>query len=65
MALDPALADALRAATAEAGQPEGVAKRLIAWLTHMSDGELSRETHAQLYDETRQTLKLEEGGDAH
>lgn len=59
MALDPALADALRQAASEAEQPEAVAKRLAAWLARLSDGQLSREASAQFYDEVRQALTIE------
>jgi len=64
MALDPALAGALKAATKELGQPDAVANRLLAWLTQMSDQDLSRDARGQFYDEVRQALLLPEAGDA-
>ena len=64
MALDPALAGALKAATKESGQPDAVANRLLAWLTQMSDQDLSRDARGQFYDEVRQALVLPEAGDA-
>jgi len=64
MALDPALAGALKAATKELGQPDAVANRLLAWLTQMSDQDLSRDARGQFYDEVRQALVLPEAGDA-
>lgn len=60
MALDPALAGALKTAAKEAGQPDAVANRLLAWLTQMSDNELSRDARGQFYDEVRQALLLPE-----
>ena len=64
MALDPALTDAVRKATADSGQPDAVASRVLAWLTRLSDGELSRDTNAQFYNETRQVMKIEGASDA-
>jgi len=64
MALDPALAGALKSATKELGQPDAVANRLLAWLTQMSDQDLSRDARGQFYDEVRQALVLPEAGDA-
>ncbi|MBV2149038.1 hypothetical protein KRZ98_12185 [Sphingobium sp. AS12] len=64
MALDPALAGALKAAANEAGQPDAVANRLLAWLTHMSDSELSRDARGQFYDAVRQAVLLPGAGNA-
>lgn len=64
MALDRALSDALRQATREAGQADTVANRLSAWLTRLSDEELSRETGAKFYDEVRAELKIDGASDA-
>lgn len=64
MALDHALSSAIKAATKELGQPDAVANRLLAWLTRMSDQDLSRETRGQFYDEVRQALVLPEAEDA-
>lgn len=41
--LDKALSKALDEVVEEAGQPQTVARRLKAWLTRMSEGEISRE----------------------
>lgn len=51
MALDPAMEEALKEAVKEAGQPEAVGKRLVAWLTHLSEGQVSREGSAKFYEE--------------
>jgi hypothetical protein len=64
MALDRALSNALREATREAGQADTVASRLLAWLTRLSDEELSREAGAKFYDEVRAELKVDGAGDA-
>ncbi|MCL6250088.1 hypothetical protein M3P36_03355 [Altererythrobacter sp. KTW20L] len=64
MALDPALAGALKAAAKEAGQPDAVANRLLAWLTNMSDSELSRDARGQFYDDVRQAVLLPGADDA-
>ncbi len=64
MALDPALASALKTAAKEAGQSEAVANRLLAWLTQMSDQELSVDARGAFYDEVRQALTLPEANDA-
>ena len=64
MALDPALSDALRQATREAGQSDAVANRLLAWFTRLSDEELSREASAQFYGEVRSELKIDGAADA-
>lgn len=56
MALDPALIEAVKEAAGEAGHPESLAKRLLAWLTQRSDGELSRESDAQFYADVRKAL---------
>jgi hypothetical protein len=61
MALDAALSEAIRTATRNARQGDAVAKRLLAWLTRLSEDELSREANAQFYDELRQSLTLEDG----
>lgn len=59
MAIDPALSDALRQAASEAQQPEAVAKRVIAWLTQLSDGSLTRDANAKFYEEVRQVIAVE------
>ncbi len=64
MALDSALSEAVRTAAREAGQADAVANRLLAWLTQMSDSELSRDAKAQFYDEVRQALNLGDAQDA-
>jgi hypothetical protein len=64
MALDPALIEAVKEASSEAGHPDSLAKRLLAWLTRMSDGELSREADAQFYADVRKALEPEGEDDA-
>lgn len=59
MALDPALIQGVTEAASEAGHPPSLAKRLLAWLTHLSDGDLSRESNAQFYADVRKTLEPE------
>lgn len=63
MALDLALIEAVKEAASEAGHPESFAKRLLAWLTRMSEGELSRESDAQFYADVRNALVSEGAGD--
>jgi hypothetical protein len=63
MALDPALSDAVRQAASEAGHSEAVAKRLLAWLTQLSDGDLPREANAQFYDKVRQAIAMQGAAD--
>lgn len=64
MALDPALEEALRRASKEAGQSNAVASRLIAWFTRLSDEEVSRERNAQFYDQVLTELKIDGANDA-
>ena len=56
--LDPALEEALAAVVREAGQPATVARRLIAWLTRMSEGELVQEDHAVFLSEVCSEIEL-------
>ena len=41
--LDPALEEALAEVAGEVGQPQTVARRLVAWLKQMSESELDEE----------------------
>jgi hypothetical protein len=38
LSLDPKIVEALRTATSEAGQPPALARRLVAWLEAVADG---------------------------
>lgn len=60
MALDPAMEKALRTAADEVGQPAAVAARLVAWLTQLSDGQVSREGSARFYEELMEVVVAEE-----
>lgn len=60
MALDPAMKDAIKEAVKEAGQPTSVASRLIAWLSHMSDGDVSREGFSTFYENLMEVLEVGE-----
>jgi hypothetical protein len=63
MALDPALSDAIAEAARTSGQPQAVARRLLAWLARLSDGELSRGANAEFYESTREVILLKEAED--
>lgn len=59
MALDTALAAALREAVEESGQPQALSLRLEAWLQAMTEGDDTREDQAQRYDDVREAVQLE------
>lgn len=54
--LDKALIDALDEVVREEGQPRAVAQRLAAWLTRLSEAELGRDDHTQLFANVREAL---------
>ena len=58
MTLDKALEDALAEVVCEAGQPETVTRRLIAWLREMSIGEMTREDSVKRLKAARESLDL-------
>ena len=58
--LDRALVDSLFAVVSEANQPQGVAKRLIAWLTRMSQEELPLGDHERFLVEVCNVLSMAE-----
>ena len=60
MALDTALAAALREAVEESGQPRALSLRLEAWLQAMTEGDDARENQAQRYEDVREAVQLEE-----
>lgn len=60
MALDTALADALREAVEESGQPRALSLRLEAWLQAMTEGDDARENQAQRYEDVREAVQLGE-----
>lgn len=64
MALDPALKAALQQAAQEEGQSEAFANRVLAWFSHLSDEELSRETYAQFYAQVCSELDIDGVADA-
>ena len=59
MALDTALAAALREAVEESGQPRALSLRLEAWLQAMTEGDDARENQAQRYEDVRDAVQLE------
>ncbi len=59
MALDSALAAALREAVEESGQPRALSLRLEAWLQAMTEGDDAQEDQAQRYEDVRETIQLE------
>jgi hypothetical protein len=59
MALDAALAAALKEAVEESGQPRALSLRLEAWLQAMTEGDDARENQAQRYEDVREAVQLE------
>jgi len=59
MALDSALAAALREAVEECGQPRALSLRLEAWLQAMTEGDDAQEGQAQRYEDVREAIQLE------
>jgi hypothetical protein len=59
MALDSALAAALREAVEESGQPRALSLRLEAWLQAMTEGGDAQEDQAQRYEDVREAVQLE------
>lgn len=64
MPIDKDVVYAVIEVTAELGQPDKVAKRLVSWLQEMSERELSVSDHYQHLDMLRNGIKLDEGEDA-
>lgn len=60
MALDTALAAALREAVEESGQPRALSLRLEAWLQAMTEGDDAQEGQAQRYEDVREAVQVEE-----
>jgi hypothetical protein len=58
MALDTALAAALREAVEESEQPRALSLRLEAWLQAMTEGDDARENQAQRYEDVREAVQL-------
>ena len=58
--LDPALQESLVETVLEAGQPEAVGRRLMAWLTQMSQGSLAKEEDARFLKAVCEELDLED-----
>lgn len=58
MALDSALAAALREAVEESGQPRALSLRLEAWLQAMTEGDDAQEDQARRYEDVRETIQL-------
>lgn len=58
--LDIALREAIQEVVAEAGQPEAVSKRLIAWLTHLGAGDVGRDENNTFLGNVRDALVLGE-----
>ena len=59
MALDTALAAALREAVEESGQPRALSLRLEAWLQAMTEGDDAQEDQAQRYEDVREAMQVE------
>jgi hypothetical protein len=59
MALDSALAAALREAVEESGQPRALSLRLEAWLQAMTEGDDAQQDQAQRYEDVREAVQLE------
>jgi hypothetical protein len=57
LALDKALKEALAEAAQALGQPSAVAGRLDAWLTALSEGDVSEERQAQHFADVRDVLR--------
>ena len=57
--LDKALIEALAEVVKEEGQPSSVALRLTAWLTQLSENDLGKDEHTQLFANVREALVLE------
>ena len=65
MALDPALAGRVsKLRQRRLGNPMRSPTGLLAWLTHLSDSELSRDARGQFYDDVRQAILLPGAEDA-
>ena len=56
--LDGALEEAIAKVTRDAGQPESVARRLIAWLRRMSEMELVKEDNARFLSDVCHEIRL-------
>ncbi|WP_334162679.1 CxC ATPase DNA modification system associated small protein [Phenylobacterium sp.] len=59
--LDPALVEAISDVVAEEQQPKSVALRLTAWLTQMSEGDLTRDENTQFLENVREVIAVEVG----
>lgn len=64
MALDTALIEALQKAVEEEKQPKPVARRLVAWLKSLSDGEASGDLNLQFYENVLNELQVARPEDA-
>lgn len=58
--LDKSLIEALAIVVSESGQPQSVAKRLTAWLTRMSEGDLPREEHERFLQDVCSAIVMED-----
>ncbi len=59
MTIDKALEDALEDTIRNSGQPETVARRIIAWVRQMSQGSLVKEDDARFLKAICDELRLE------
>ncbi len=62
MALDEEMEEALRKVVSNVGQPDEVAKGLIAWMRALSEGELSDSDKRSHLDSVRDAVKMEGSG---
>jgi len=54
--LEPELENAVHQVVAENGQPEAVAKRMIAWLEEMSKTDIGKEDQNIFFDDVKEAL---------
>lgn len=57
--LDEALRGAIVAVVKDAGQPDAVASRLLAWLEELSQQELGKDEQTRFFDMVRDELAIE------
>ena len=63
MPLDDELVKAIKESVHQVGQPDTVAKRLIAWLEAMTTTEISNEDESRYLENIRLALEIESQGD--
>lgn len=63
MALDPEVEKAVREAAKEMLQSDQLVSRMLAWLTDMSERELTSPEENQHLDNVRKAVRVPNGGD--